>query len=967
MVLRHFQKCLSLVFGLFVLAFFSISCTRAVEKRTDIQLQLPSNMGKIGSMTTTGNILRHVVINVSGAGIANPIVYSWDSDDGRNPTPSAFTLNVPSGADRLVQVLALYGVEGQAGELFTYGDAKIAIQSDTMVTVKVEPIAENVSSSQILGRWVDGSISTDVYGPTTQVIMRYRPPGGKPPMYVHAAEMFGGLISLFVLDGPAGAGFEYVTTEGLNLFADVTATGTGTTTNNWTSGHFGTYLAKVVVPEHWRSRHGGSEFEVIGSSTSIIGFFGPAAIGHAVCVPNSGGFINDAYEVGGSIQLSWSPSWLTNGGAASSLDSGGLCTQSGVRFVDYLSFDGFMSSGREDAMAFRGPYVMKKDGSGWPHGLEATLSGNTMTLMWQYAPQTVTLPSHPSGRRGVDGSDAFYRILADPEDDPRDFRSHGVDGIMCSELSRLGFSPLLSKAADYENLNENVVTSVSPAVAAAYNEGRLQIILCPYQIKEGTKKYFYAGLEHRVWGNGGGMPLAEKFEIVPFINSGTVSWANNYCTQFILRGLTNNNQPARLPENLQTIVISTSDPNTGIYSGSLCYDLWSGSYVEWRGDGVLLSALRAGSGAVNVTVNVSAPGVAPLTTNFAFADPFVSSVESVWVAGPSEMKAHQCYAVQPFTVREEMGVRQILPLASGNYDFEFPNVPNLSYYYDANCTSSAGIPSLSFNSGGMMMGSVYYVKYTGFAASEVIPTLTPQSPTFLGGYEGPTNIVVTQPGPAVRLAIRAPHVQLAHSCNLVTLALEDSQGYYSPLGTTLTGNITLSGVDGYIKEPYMGTSCSCSEPTGPSTYSFSIPAGSSTVNICYKGTSLGSGALTVATSTLNNSVPVTIVEPPIQSFLVAAGPGESFNDGDVVVSGSQNVTIGVPQSFHIYAVYYDGNGFRIATQFNQSVTLTTTGLPGVPTQIDFINGVAVLTSTPTGPVSITIASPVSLNWSKPAP
>ena len=140
-------------------------CTRkGDEDISKIQLVMPKSLAsssKIGSQTIV-EVLGHVAINVSGEGMPDTIVYSWDAHDG-GAAPPAFVLDVPKGNNRLIQILAVYqeqddaSTSGEGGAMkFYYGDTvkTLSLSQEGVVIPIVSVGSGQIASGQVSGRYL---------------------------------------------------------------------------------------------------------------------------------------------------------------------------------------------------------------------------------------------------------------------------------------------------------------------------------------------------------------------------------------------------------------------------------------------------------------------------------------------------------------------------------------------------------------------------------------------------------------------------------------------------------------------------------------------------------------------------------------------------------------------------------------------------------------------------------------------
>lgn len=506
------------------------SCTRPVEHNTGIKLVLPSNMAQ--KALAVGPYLEHLVINVSGTGITTPVFYSWDSDGGRKMPPATFEMMVPGGNGRLVQVLAIYGDQGVSDELF-YGDSTISINSDMSVEIFVSNMNTNnvPGEGQIFGRY----LAADGSGPTGQVTMKYNPPNGKPTMVVHSSEIFGGYFRLFALKGVA---FDYILPNGTSLFGQpITAD-----YNDGTSSAIldTSATARFSMPMHYRSE-GENQFGVPVyrseiDSDIIVGFFGPGASTQSVCYPDSAlnlNIHNTYVDSQGLTELVWGlDADVVAGGSVQTLDGSNLCSPgSGSRYVNFMSLDAENLGNHDMAAGFRGPYVMKQNGSTQREAMSISFV-SSLNINYEYLPGVHTNGTY----KGVDGSDVFYRVLTAAEN----FNEESLrvdDGIACGALP--GFALLGGTSSAGGGMKSFSVSmgSLPAGLQTAYSEGRAMFALCPYQLTStGTKYYFKSGELYRNYSNGGGGggSLNYKLKIVGWNGTTVVppsqSWAYGACS-----------------------------------------------------------------------------------------------------------------------------------------------------------------------------------------------------------------------------------------------------------------------------------------------------------------------------------------------------------------------------------------------------------------------------------------------------
>jgi hypothetical protein len=258
------------------------ACDRAKEDTSKLKLVLPMgpSQNKVDAMNAAQ--LVHLVLNVRGEGIPAPIVFTWDAcqNDCTNilPPPASFVLDVPSGNNRMVQVLAVYMSSATSSE-FYYGDTTQSLfKSEESVVISLNSFAKGINisgSGRVGGRY----LTADGQGPTGEMYVRYTPPG-KPGIIMQKAQMVAGWFKAFALDDVA---FDYVMASGQMILPQF----------KMSTAAVSDQVAKVMFPSTYERMHynfvNGVEvpsFDDEKGSTNVIGFFGPGSIAKTVCYDN---------------------------------------------------------------------------------------------------------------------------------------------------------------------------------------------------------------------------------------------------------------------------------------------------------------------------------------------------------------------------------------------------------------------------------------------------------------------------------------------------------------------------------------------------------------------------------------------------------------------------------------------------------------------------------------------------------
>lgn len=183
------------------------ACTRPEADSAKIKVVLPQQIsGKMEAFTST-EILAHVVINVTGDGLTSPVLMTWDScrDCANAPAaPSSFNVDVPTGKNRLFQVLAVYADSTSGGMRFYYGDVSKSLEGATAtVAIAISPLGGSlpVISGRIGGQYITNYVGSDAKGPTGTISVKFSPAANKPAMLIGTENMANGWFQAMALTG----------------------------------------------------------------------------------------------------------------------------------------------------------------------------------------------------------------------------------------------------------------------------------------------------------------------------------------------------------------------------------------------------------------------------------------------------------------------------------------------------------------------------------------------------------------------------------------------------------------------------------------------------------------------------------------------------------------------------------------------------------------------------------------------
>lgn len=822
----------------------SLSCTRAGTQKASFQLQLPSDLGahKVGSMTISPSDLNHLIINVTGPGISTPVYFSWDSHDGSNTPPSTFTLDVPQGSSRLVQVLAVYRDGGN--KAFFYGD--IAGLSTTgasnTATVNVSLISNSLGEGQIAGRYLTSANR----GPTGKIITKYTP-AGRPAMLIETSEIYGGYFRVFALQG---AQFNYTLEDGTDLFGGAV----DVDLNN--DAGLQEYATQVNMAPFWSEEDDSTRMEVEQSHLTF-GWFASAAnnsllTGKSICYTDPGSAssleIQRAYlSDTGPDTLEWGTDtliatgdWQDNALTEDPTDL--LCADSGDRYSDYLSIDHTALNSHDSVLALRGPYVLRlQDINGWREGFSVHYGSAGLKLEWEYLPGTVTDGAY----KALDGTDIYWRARVSEEGGwDEEYRNDGYD---CPKLGNYGFQLLHSESATPGNLAESNTLAALPAgFGNAFNEGRVDLVMCPYSTNAlSAKTYYRGGMSFHSYSGGS---RATEMELVKLSGDpGTTLHAyNGTCTPFLLRG-----KDGYIPDRSMLWFDYVNSEIEASDDADCPVAATDGSWLTPFADGYLLFIKSTTSDTASYTFNIedSLSEIATLSVTVNFDD-MGTIAEQGLVLAPTAIKSYGCYPVTVLN-RDTNNGSTILPVPSTTTrDYSWTSLVsgNFEFYGDSNCTGATLPYPNNVIYSGQAISTTLYFKYTGPSANlNLTPTLGSGAATSFQGVI----VTATPPGAAKKFSLQFPeNIGGGNTCTPFYVKLQDQNGNSAPATATYSIGIpiTAAGVATFYT-PASGY-CGCSggdEMLGP----ISVAAGSTTQMLCYSSSGSNHEEGIAITTTIN--------------------------------------------------------------------------------------------------------------------
>ncbi len=904
-------------------------------------LKIASSLDGQGSLVASTMVLAHVSINVSGSGIANTVVYTWDNcHDCSVPTsvPASFQVTVPSGTGRLIQILAVYQDSATNQMIFYYGDLTkdLTAATDTAEINVAKVGTGNITSGRVAGRYFNTATS----GPTGLIDIKYNPGNGKLPLIVENAVIVNGWFSMLMLSG-ANLVYSVRGTEEILWGQEVSFESAAMDPAENSGAYFDQRL-RAFIPVHIEKREesGTIAYKVQDAETFVWGYWGPGAVGKKVCtsgidgspVPQrlkqyKTGDLTTASPLSVSHYINWNLAVPTRAVLTDTVApysyvvfQGGASMSSGcVSFADDFA---------NQFTNFQKITLNQVDGNGGDSvagftGIFRNDSNNNFTNVSSADPKVISGNLLPGVEDVFSGLRLFKRVSSE------DYR---LEVPKCNELAGLGFTPASSTDVSIA-AGGNI--SLPSNITAAEGASGVTAVICP--VKNGAlaplgifmgKWNFNMGVDH------GGGSATQIALVTPQKSVTTGALLNNLCTPVELEARTANGDLGYLPGPV-TVNLTSSDANVRFYTYSACAGSVTSVQANAQRTTIYINRGIAGTASANITA--STVGYGGNTANISFTDAPGSITPKITINAPTTINAYECYPVKFESWNSNLYMVNFYDTYATTFNLPMVTASGLGFYYTGDCSSSSPLSSVSLGSSPQQIA---YLKYTGSATNlDIQPTsISPASPILTSDFVGGNGINVIQPGAATNLDLMMSLSFPAAQCQTVQIRSTDANGRTAPSTSALTLDLT-STVSGGTFYQYGGC-------TGPIS-SLNFAVGTLMETVYFKANSTGTGAVTA--SSVSPSISTTrsvMVTPEVYSQMFVALPGQTYSPG----SGILGTPAYIPQSQASYAqIYLVKSDGQIDTNANGTL-LTNGSISGgtmqVPTTVNFASGVGFISFMP---------------------
>lgn len=759
----------------------------------------PAGKSGVGAMAIV-KVISRVMINVTGPGIATPVVHIWElhrnsGSGGSIPTPpKEFELTVPRGNQRLIQVLVIVedvnttSMDTEGSMVFHYGDQTKTLSSAVeTVNIALSPINSSSVEGSLSGRYLNADGST----PSGVVSMYFAPPG-KSPMIVDRSSIFSGYFSFFLLPNVP---FTYRLENGTTLFDSVTI-------SSFNSG-LGYQAIHVAVPQGYQDRGSGPR-TYRTERRKVVGFFGPGATtgGRMVCYPGASSISGFYPAATGGSPIYWSPS-----AAASSMARvingglGGACA--GTFGSDQFTIEPSRLPSGDAPLPMRGPFQEVTFGNQRTFLSVMPTNPTQLNVDWDYLPGVVG--------NSVDGVGLFYRIYNAGENIDAD---EWHDNAPCGSLVSQGFTELTRVATQGGTVSSYVWNS---APMTAYIQGRLKTVACPYS--NSKSGYYDFAISHNSSWNSGHLP-ATKIEILNLTEPGVVSSpmarqkiGETTCAAVRVRTLDALGRRATRQGGVTDLKIVPSDPDVEFYNGPQCLALIGKGtltlpsfYDEfWLG----VKPVATTSATFDITVEdtvVDASSLPSITHYFTKAPQQTPThIRAVLpdLGSSTPLRAWECY---PFAYVSGIpdGTSFITQYLT-NLQITHGAAPGAGVYTDGACSVLDSYPvTMAPSPMTTSLSSIMYFMYKGSAPSVSVAPSSSSPPLTIT----PFNLNVVQPAAPTRLEISGIDPSYYSSCHPVRLVATNDLGQAAPVSANQVVTPTFSSTPQTGEGFYTDISCS---------------------------------------------------------------------------------------------------------------------------------------------------------------
>lgn len=528
-----------------ILATVLSSCTRPSNDTSSLEISLPSQSDN--SKLAAGD-LDHVFISITGPNMS-PIEFQWEkckNCPSGFTAPSSFSIDVPSGSDRLVQVLAVYEASTSESVDIYYGDTLKTLTSGTQdLPIGVSKVVSNTVVKG--GRWAGRYMDSNNSGPTGILEAKFNPGSGKPFMLIDRSHMLGGWFGTIVLEGLNLSYF----LNGAALFNDISTSNSVFTPSN--------QVAIVSGPKYFKQEDSGTTRYSEEGGFSISGYWGPGvnSTTNFVCRENSGAFTKlYTQAVGGSI-LGYMVDTAPNA-TAITVQGGMSCGTLDATLMQYTNYLKITAKRIED----NGPMIA----GGFLHFFSMVMgnNGEEHVIGFNDTTKAVRIKPIPGAAAGVVDEVIAYKWISVNH---QDF----FDRSPCEEVASGAMSDWVYAGRIATNGEAEVELSHN---VSATEMTDAHVLLCPAR----GGKVFNAGLMLPLWkwnmnnNGGGGAPATQLVFNFPY---GSVVGAD-VCVPVLLEARDANNNPTSNITETVSLGISTSP--MAIYHDSSCFSYLGAGY-----------------------------------------------------------------------------------------------------------------------------------------------------------------------------------------------------------------------------------------------------------------------------------------------------------------------------------------------------------------------------------------------------